>query len=130
VGGEDQRHAAAGRLTVEPDGTRRAGAAVAPDLGSGPPKLVAQESDRSSDVHVMLHVNNRNGFTVAVSETTRVTRIARRTVLGDSALGVLVPILEDVLGWDADRIRRLFESYGRVLQEWDKARTDWVTVGD
>ena len=78
----------------------------------------------------MLHVNNRNGFTVAVSETTRVTRIARRTVLGDSALGVLVPILEDVLGWDADRIRRLFESYGRVLQEWDKARTDWVTVGD
>jgi hypothetical protein len=34
---------------------------------------------------------------------------------------------EDVVGWDAPRIRRLFESYGLVLQEWHKARTDWVT---
>ncbi len=84
--------------------------------------------DGSSDVHVMLHVNTRDGFTVAVSETKHVTRIARRTVLSDNALSVLVPILEDVLGWDAGRIRRLFESYGLVLQEWDKARTDWVTV--
>jgi len=41
-----------------------------------------------------------------------------------------VPILEDVVGWDAVRIRRLFESYGLVLQEWDKARTDWVTFRD
>jgi phosphoserine phosphatase len=86
--------------------------------------------DGSSDVHVMLHVNKREGFTVAVSETARVTRIAKRTVLGDSTLSVLVPMLEDVLGWDTARIRRLFESYGLVLQEWDKARTDWVTVGD
>ncbi len=78
----------------------------------------------------MLHVNTRDGFTVAVSETKHVTRIARRTVLGDSALSVLVPVLEDVLGWGATRIRRLFESVGLVLQEWDKARTDWVTVGE
>ena len=84
--------------------------------------------DGSSDVHVMLHVNTRDGFTVAVSESKHVTRIARRTVLSDNALSVLVPILEDVLGWDSARIRRLFESYGLVLQEWDKARTDWVTV--
>lgn len=83
--------------------------------------------DGSSDVHVMLHVNNRAGFTIAVSQTARVTRIAKRTVLGDSAFSVLVPVLEDVLGWDPIRIRRLFESYGFVLQEWDKARTDWVT---
>jgi len=24
--------------------------------------------------------------------------------------------------------RRLFESYGLVLEEWGKARTDWVTL--
>jgi phosphoserine phosphatase len=94
------------------------------------PNRTVYVGDGSSDVHVMLHVNKRDGFTVAVSETTRVTRIAKRTVLGDSALSVLVPILEDVLGWDTAGIRRLFESYGLVLQEWDKARTDWVTVGD
>jgi len=50
--------------------------------------------------------------------------------VSDNALSVLVPILEDVVGWDAARIRRLFESYGLVLQEWDKARTDWVTFRD
>ena len=42
--------------------------------------------DGSSDVHVMLHVNHRDGFTVAVSETRLVTPIARRTILGDDAL--------------------------------------------
>jgi hypothetical protein len=26
------------------------------------------------------------------------------------------------------RIRQLFASYGLVLQEWNKARTDWVTL--
>ena len=93
------------------------------------PDRTVYVGDGSSDVHVMLHVNNRGGFTVAVSETKHVTRIASRTVLGSTALSVLVPILESVLNWDAVRIRGLFESYGLVLQEWDKARTDWVTVG-
>jgi hypothetical protein len=41
---------------------------------------------------------------------------------------VLVPVLEEVVGWDAAQIRQLFASHGLVLQEWDKARTDWVTV--
>ena len=57
-----------------------------------------------------------------------ITRIARRTVISDNALSVLVPILEDVVGWDAVRIRQLFASQGLVLQEWGKARTDWVTL--
>jgi HAD superfamily phosphoserine phosphatase-like hydrolase len=84
--------------------------------------------DGRSDIHVMLHVNTREGFTIAVSEAKRIARIAKRTVISDNALSVLVPILEDIAGWDAARIRRLFESYGLVLQEWDKARTDWLTV--
>src|SRR5258708_4546011 len=37
--------------------------------------------DGSSDVHVMLHVNRREGFTIAVSETKYITQIARRTVI-------------------------------------------------
>src|SRR5438128_2193744 len=84
--------------------------------------------DGNSDVHVMLRVNNRGGFTIAVSEEKYMARIAKRTVVSDNALSVLVPILEDVMGWDAVRIRELFESYGLVVQEWDKARTDWVTI--
>ena len=91
------------------------------------PDRTTYVGDGRSDVHVMLHVNNRDGFTIAVSEVKFIARIAKRTVVSDNALSVLVPILEDVVGWDAARIRRLFESYGLVLQEWDKARTDWVT---
>lgn len=86
--------------------------------------------DGRSDMHVMLHVNVRGGFTIAVSEAKHIARIARRTVLSDNALCALVPILEDVVGWDVSRIRGLFESYGLVLQEWDKARTDWLTVSE
>jgi HAD superfamily phosphoserine phosphatase-like hydrolase len=84
--------------------------------------------DGSSDVHVMLHVNNRDGFTIAVSENRQLARIARSTVLSDNACSVLVPILEQVLRWTSTDIRALFERNGLTLQEWEKARTDRVTV--
>ena len=84
--------------------------------------------DGSSDIHVMLHVNRREGFTIAVSEAKHITQIAERTVLSDNALSVLVPILEQIAGWDAIAIRSLFESRGLLIQEWDKVRTDWLTI--
>jgi 2-hydroxy-3-keto-5-methylthiopentenyl-1-phosphate phosphatase len=92
------------------------------------PDRTVYVGDGSSDIHVMLHVNSANGFTIAVSEAKHITRIAQRTVVSDNALSVLVPVLEEVVGWDAVRIRQLFASYGLVLQEWNKARTDWVTL--
>ncbi len=84
--------------------------------------------DGISDVHVMLHVNRLDGLTIAVSENKYLTEIAKRTVLGDNALGVLVPILEDIVGYDPMRIRTVFESQGFVLQEWGKVRLDSLTV--
>ena len=84
--------------------------------------------DGSSDVHVMLHVNRLGGLTVAASENRYLTPIAKRTVLSDNALSVLVPILEDIVGWDSSRIHELFEAHGFVLQEWDKIRTDTLTI--
>jgi 2-hydroxy-3-keto-5-methylthiopentenyl-1-phosphate phosphatase len=84
--------------------------------------------DGSSDVHVMLHVNRRDGFTIAVSEAKYISQIAKRTVLSDDALCVLVPILEDIVGADASQIRSLFESQGFLLHEWGKVRTDWLTI--
>jgi len=86
--------------------------------------------DGSSDVHVMLHVNNRDGFTIAVSENPHLARIARRTVLSDSAFSVLVPALRHVAGWNSARIRELFASYGLSFAEWERARTDRVTLHD
>ena len=89
---------------------------------------VVYVGDGSSDIHVMLHINRSDGLTVAVSEAKYVTRIARRTVLGDDALCVLVPILEELAAWEPQRIRALFGSHGFVLQEWEKVRTDWLTI--
>jgi HAD superfamily phosphoserine phosphatase-like hydrolase len=93
-----------------------------------PPERTIYVGDGSSDVHVMLHVNNRDGFTIAVSENTQLARIATSTVLSDNAFSVMVPILDQVLGWNSGSIRALFESNGLTLHEWEKARTDRVTV--
>ena len=84
--------------------------------------------DGSSDVHVMLHVNNRDGFTIAVSENTQLARIAKSTVLSDDAFSVTVPILEQVLGWGSREMRAFFEANGLTLHEWEKARTSRVIV--
>jgi HAD superfamily phosphoserine phosphatase-like hydrolase len=93
-----------------------------------PRDRVVYIGDGSSDVHVMLHVNRRDGLTIAVSETRDIAQIARRQVLSEDAASVLVPILEDIAGWDADRIRACFEDAGLVLQEWDRVRTDVVSI--
>jgi 2-hydroxy-3-keto-5-methylthiopentenyl-1-phosphate phosphatase len=86
--------------------------------------------DGSSDLPVMMHINQHDGLTIAVSEAKYITRVARRTVLSDNAMSVLVPVLEEVLRWDSARIRRLFASFGLTLREWDKMRTDMLTIQD
>jgi 2-hydroxy-3-keto-5-methylthiopentenyl-1-phosphate phosphatase len=84
--------------------------------------------DGSSDVHVMLHVNQHDGLTIAVSEARFISQIARRTVLGDDALCVMIPVLEDALGWNRHRIRAFFRGHGLQLEQWDRVRTDWLKI--
>lgn len=92
------------------------------------PDHIVYVGDGSSDLHVMLHVNTRDGFTIAVSESRDVTQVAKRTILGSNALAVLVPILEEIVGWNRLQIREFFESQGFLIQEWDTVRTDWLTL--
>jgi HAD superfamily phosphoserine phosphatase-like hydrolase len=92
------------------------------------PDHIVYVGDGSSDIHVMLHVNLRDGFSIAVSESKHVGHIANRTVLGADALATLVPILEKIVGWQRPQLREFFESYGFLIQEWDKVRTDWLTL--
>jgi HAD superfamily phosphoserine phosphatase-like hydrolase len=86
--------------------------------------------DGGSDVHVMLHVNNRDGFTIAVSENKQLARIAQRVVLSDNAFSIMVPILDQLLHWRTGEIRELFESYGLTLEEWEKDRTERLKIGN
>lgn len=92
------------------------------------PDHIVYTGDGSSDIHVMLHTNVRDGYTIAVSEAKHVSQVAKRTVLSTNALAVLAPILEDIAGWGRLRIREFFESYGIMIQEWDRVRTDWLTL--
>ncbi|MDR3748414.1 MAG: HAD-IB family phosphatase [Acidobacteriota bacterium] len=96
-------------------------------LKIGPDRLV-YVGDGSSDIHVMLHVNRRDGFTIAVSENKYLAPIAKRSVIGDSALAILIPILEEVVGWNSSQIRELFETKGLLIQQWDKVQTDMLTI--
>jgi phosphoserine phosphatase len=84
--------------------------------------------DGSSDVHVMMHVNRLDGLTIAVSENRYINQIARRTVLSDDALSVLIPVLENIAGWTPIRIREFFEAQGFALREWEKVQTDSLTI--
>src|SRR2546422_1355801 len=77
-----------------------------------------------------LHVNRGEGFTIAASEAREIAQIAKRTVISDDALSVLVPILEEIAGFGPSQIRALFEDQGLVIQEWDRVRTDWLTIRD
>ena len=86
--------------------------------------------DGSSDLPVMMHINQYDGLTIAVSEAKYITRVARRTVLSDNAMSVLVPVLEKVMNWDSAKIRRFFASHGLTLLEWEKTRTDIMTIQD
>jgi 2-hydroxy-3-keto-5-methylthiopentenyl-1-phosphate phosphatase len=101
--------------------------ALRAEMRIGPDRVV-YVGDGSSDVHVMLHVNRLDGLTIAVSENKYLTPIARRTVLSEDATSVLVPVLEDLFDWSSTRIRAFFESHGLALQEWEKIRTDAISV--
>ncbi len=93
-----------------------------------PREQVVYVGDGQSDIPVMLHVNRGDGFTIAASEAREIAQIAKRTVISDDALSVLVPILEEIAGFGPSQIRSLFESQGLVIQEWDRVRTDWLTI--
>jgi phosphoserine phosphatase len=95
-----------------------------------PTDRVIYVGDGSSDVHVMLHVNNHDGFTIAVSNNRQLAQIARSTVLSDNAFSIMVPVLDQILDWRTGEIRELLERNGLTLQAWDKARTDHVRIDD
>ena len=97
------------------------------EMKVGPDRLV-YVGDGSSDIHVMLHVNRRDGYTIAVSENKYLAPIAKRSIISENALAILIPILEDVAGWDSSTIRSVFEAKGFLIQQWDKVQTDLLTI--
>jgi phosphoserine phosphatase len=107
--------------------------AVLDELGRScgiPPERTIYVGDGSSDVHVMLHVNNHDGFTIAVSENPHLARIAKCTVISDSAFAVVVPVLEQIIGLSSEAIQALFEEYQLSLVQRHKASMQRLTVSE
>jgi 3-deoxy-D-manno-octulosonate 8-phosphate phosphatase KdsC-like HAD superfamily phosphatase len=81
-------------------------------LGLGfPCSHVVYVGDGSSDLHVMLHVNDCGSFTIAASEARDIAQVAKRTIVSEDALSVVVPILEEIVGYDPNQIRALLEEH-------------------
>ena len=54
-----------------------------------------------------------------MSENTYINQIARRTVLSDDALSVLVPVMENIIGWNSARIQQyvdVLHGFGSVAR--------------
>jgi len=84
--------------------------------------------DGSSDLHVMLHVNAYGGYPIAVSSSPYLGHISKRTVISDSALSILTPILEDILGYKEKQIKKFFIDLGHTISEWSRVKTDWMAL--
>lgn len=82
--------------------------------------------DGSSDIHVMLDVNHHRGLTIAVSESRNIAQIARRTVLSDDTLSILIPILEELFRCTPAEIIEFLDSHDLAIQDWNRGRTDWI----
>ncbi len=84
--------------------------------------------DGSSDVHVMLHIMSYDGYPITVSPSPYMGHICRRSVISDNVLSLLVPVLEDLLKYDHEKIRAYFEGRGHPILEWNRADTEWLNI--
>jgi hypothetical protein len=60
-------------------------------------------------------MNHCDGLTIAASEAKYIPQIAKRTIVSDEALSVLVPIMEEIVRYELNQIRALFEGHGFLI---------------
>lgn len=93
-----------------------------------PRDAIIYVGDGSSDVHVMLHILSYNGYPITVSPSPYMGHICKRSVISENVLSILVPILEDMLKYDKEKIRAYFEGRGHPILEWNRADTEWLDI--
>jgi len=86
--------------------------------------------DGISDIRVMLHVQVYQGYPIAVSASSYLGHIARRTVISDNALAVLIPVLKDLMSYTDEKIREFFAGLNVPISEWKRAKIEWVDLVD
>jgi len=84
--------------------------------------------DGVSDINVMLHLRSLDGYPISASKSDYLGHIARRSVISDDALAYLIPVIEDILNLDIQEIRKFFLERNLVIQDWKRAKVDWITI--
>lgn len=95
-----------------------------------PPERTVYVGDGHSDMYVMLHVKTYNGYPIAVSPSPFLGHISKRTVLSSNALCILIPVLEDIVQLNEEEVGEFLEKIGHPIQEWDRAKIEWVDLAN
>jgi 2-hydroxy-3-keto-5-methylthiopentenyl-1-phosphate phosphatase len=84
--------------------------------------------DGVSDINVMLHLRSLDGYSISASKSEYLGHIARRSVISDDALAFLIPVLEDILSYDVQKIRKFFLDRELIIQDWTRSQIDLITI--
>jgi len=84
--------------------------------------------DGVSDINVMLHLRTLDGYPIAASKSNYLGHIAKRSVISDDALAFLIPVMEDILNFSIQEIRKFFLERNIIIQDWKRAKVDWITI--
>jgi len=84
--------------------------------------------DGFSDMYIMLHLRVYDGYPIGVTPSPYIGHVSKRTVVSEDALSLLIPILEDILKFSPERIQSFFEELGHPIQNWRKAKVEWVEL--
>lgn len=86
--------------------------------------------DGSSDFNVMLHVSAYGGYPIAVRFKNYIGHISKKTIVSQSALAVLIPILQDILKYDSNKITDFFAKIQRPLTRRDKVDVEFISLAE
>ncbi len=95
-----------------------------------PRDRVIYVGDGSSDYNVMLHVSAYGGYPIAVRFKNYIGHISKKTIVSQSALAVLIPILQDILKYDNNKVSDFFEKIQRPLKRRDKVDVEFVILSE
>lgn len=86
--------------------------------------------DGFSDMYIIMYVRAHHGYTIAVTPSSFLSHICKKTVISNDSLSLLAPILEDILGFSHEEVQSFYEKIGHPLQTWEKAKVEWFDFGE
>ena len=93
--------------------------------------MLGNSSSRSMTVALTVRSEKLKGRKSGTGDSLGIVSLLKCLSLANwfrRTLAMLVPILEEVAGWQPPEIQEFFEGNGFLVREWARARTDWLTL--